>query len=486
MTNVNHVSSTGQILPRIICPGLLSIAIVLGLARDSLAETPIATDSGLVSGAVTQDGIRVFKGIPFAAPPVGENRWRPPQPVKQWSEVRACNEFGSACPQSDILVRRYGITLPPMSEDCLHLDIYAPPVRKDQEYPVMVWIHGGGFSTGHSSSYNGEYLAQQGAIVVTINYRVGVFGFLPHAQLSAESEHQSSGNYGLLDMVAALKWVQRNIEGFGGAPNNVTIFGQSSGGTAVCTLMTSPLASGLFHRAIVQSGGAFDVLPDLASAEAQGARLFQAMEASEDPDPLATLRSKDWQEILSSAQAARLRYSAILDGWCVPAQPIQAFLAGEQTNVPSLIGSNANESDEEFTVAARFFAREHSKLNAQTYRYFFSQGSKEPNARGPIHAAEIDYVFNTPERRERSIFDSLDRNLASTMSGMWVEFARTGDPNPPTGSRVWPPYDAATDPYIEFSTTVSTGTGLRTEICDSIDKLTQQELGKHQDVGHPQ
>jgi len=179
---------------------------------------------------------------------------------------------------------------------------------------------------------------------------------------------------------------------------------------------------------------------------------------------------------------ARLRYSVILDGWCVPEQPIQAFLAGKQANVPLLIGSNSKESDKEFTVAARYFAREHSKLNAQTYRYLFSQGGSEAGARGPVHAAEIDYVFNASRRRTGSIFDPLDRNLAGTMSGMWVQFARTGDPNPPDESSAWPPYDAATDPYIEFGTAVTVGRGLRTTICDEVEKSTQHEIVQHQNL----
>jgi len=458
---------------------LTVVAITLGVLSVASADTQIAIDSGLISGTVVNDGIRVFKGIPFAAPPVGANRWRPPQAVERWNGVRACVEFGPACPQSDALERRYGIKLPPMSEDCLYLNIYAPPAKAEQKLPVMVWIHGGGFSTGNSSSYDGENLARLGAVVVTINYRVGVFGFLTHRRLTAESEHRSSGNLGLLDIIAALQWVWRNIDRFGGAADNVTLFGQSSGGTAVCYLMASPLARGLFRRAISQSGGAYDILPDLQAAEADGERLFQAMNADEAPDPLVAMRAKGWKEVLETAQSASLRYSVTLDGWCLREQPIETFLSKKQADVPLLIGSNANEADDEYTVAARFFAREHSKLNPHTFRYFFSKASGDPKSagRGAVHAAEIAYVFNA-RGRLATTFDDVDRNLARTMSSMWVQFAKAGDPNAAGESRVWPNYDAATDPYIEFGTTVTTGKGLRADVCDEVEKAVNQELAK--------
>ncbi len=485
MTHLGEAPSTASTRPWSVWQAMFSVGLLLFISNAVCAEAQITIDSGLVSGAVTSAGIRVFKGIPFAAPPVGANRWRTPQPVQPWSGVRTSVAFGSACPQSDILERRYGIKLPSMSEDCLYLDVYAPPAEPNRTFPVMVWIHGGGFSTGHSSSYNGENLAGLGVVVVTINYRVGVFGFLPHRLLTAESNQRSSGNYGLLDMVAALQWVQRNIERFSGDAHNVTLFGQSSGGTAICTLMTAPPARGLFRRAIVQSGGAYDVLPDLPTAETSGERLFRTMNLHESPDPLGAMRAKSWKEVFEAAQSAGLRYSVILDGWCVPEQPIQVFLSKRQASVPLLIGSNANESDEEFTTAARFFAREHSKLNAHTYRYFFSKGSdqRKPSAQGAIHAAEIDYVFNMPGRRVGSPFDALDRDLARSMSGMWVQFAQTGDPNPPGGSHVWPLYNADTDPYLEFGTVVTTGMGLRPTICDDVEKKTNQELIKHLNAG---
>ncbi len=446
---------------------VLTLTLVLGLMQVGLAQTPVAIDSGLISGSMTEEGIRVFKGIPFAAPTEGLNRWRPPQPVEPWSGVRACDTYGAACPQSDILARRYKITLPPMSEDCLTLDVYAP-TPSNQPYPVMVWIHGGGFATGHSSSYNGQHLARLGVVVVCINYRLGVFGFLPHALLTEESEPHSSGNYGLLDQIAALQWVQRNIAALGGDPGNVTIFGQSSGGTAVCTLMTSPLAQGLFHRAIAQSNGAYDILPDLATAEGHGKQLFVAMQTDQEIDPLTAMRNEPWQAIMKGTQTARVRYSVIQDGWCVPVQPIEVFKRGEQINVPLLIGSNANESDEEFTVAARFFAREHSKLNPHTYRYCFSLGSDQGHA---IHAAEIDYVFNAIVRREGSIFAPLDRQLAQTISRLWVQFASTGTPNS-SGQGLWPAYNAQTDPYLDFGATVSMKNQFRSQLCDEIEKKT--------------
>lgn len=214
--------------------------------------------SGQVSGTILggQKGVHVFKGIPFAAPPVADLRWKPPQPVKAWEGVRACTEFGPACPQPKVPIISTDITQ--LSEDCLHLNVWTPAKRSGTGRPVMVWIHGGGFGIGATCQtwFNGESLARQGVVIVTINYRLGPFGFLAHPLLSQESEQRVSGNYGLLDQIAALQWVKRNIAAFGGDPNCVTIFGESAGAASVCHLLVAPLAKGLFHRAIAESGGA--------------------------------------------------------------------------------------------------------------------------------------------------------------------------------------------------------------------------------------
>src|SRR5690606_27978978 len=266
---------------------------LVGLAAAATAghaaiEDPVRLDAGLVSGGeTTESGVRVFRGLPFAAPPVGENRWRAPQPVEPWDGVRDASKFGNVCIQAETEPRYVNIAnmegSPPLSEDCLYLNVWTPAESADDELPVMVFFYGGAFTDGGGAAplYDGTALAERGAVVVTMKCRLGPFGVLAHPALTAESEHKSSGNYGIMDMVASLEWVQRNIAAFGGDPGNVTIFGQSAGAMAITSLMTSPVAEGLFHRAIAQSimGGA--VAPNgpnatLAAQEQQGLDNAQA------------------------------------------------------------------------------------------------------------------------------------------------------------------------------------------------------------------
>ncbi len=216
--------------------------------------------------------MRVYRGIPFAAPPVGDLRWKPPQSAASWQGIRQATEFGNACSQPAFPSNGlYGTAPPPISEDCLYLNVWTPAKSADDRLPVMVWIHGGGFvhGTGSAIGYEGENLARKGAVVVTINYRLGILGFLALPELDAESPQHVSGNYALMDQIAALQWVQKNIAAFGGDPNRVTIFGESAGSISVNILMASPLAHGLFSRAIGESGGAFDPMSSLADAEKQ-------------------------------------------------------------------------------------------------------------------------------------------------------------------------------------------------------------------------
>jgi len=465
----------GAVRKIVVAWGTLLLAPLLARADD----TAITIDSGPITGLVADevDGVRVYKGIPFAAPATGPNRWREPQPAAAWTEPRACTEFGPTCPQSDALDRRLGLNAPRRSEDCLYLNVFTPARGERDRLPVMVWIHGGGFSVGSANLYDGSTLAQGGAVVVTINYRLGTFGFLAHKELTAESPRGASGNLGLLDMIAALQWVQRNVERFGGDKGNVTIFGQSSGGSAVCYLLASSEGRGLFHRAIAESGGAYDPMPDLKATEAAGEKLFSAMGC----DSLAAAREKSWQDVLAAAQPAGVRFGVIRDGKALPRHPIDIFKSREQSNVPLVIGSNANESDAEYTVSARFFGREHSRLNPGTFRYVFSKPSSDPNraGQGAPHGAEIAYVFNRPLRPGR-VFDDADKALARTISGMWLQFAKTGDPSGAADDQAvrWPSYDAATDSYIDFGAQVTTGKGFRTELCDKLEREIEAELAK--------
>ncbi len=318
------------------------------------ADTPVAVAGGRVQGTEAAAGVIAYKGIPFAAPPVGGLRWRPPAPVVAWEGVRDAGRAGSICVQA-------GGRDVEQSEDCLFLNVWAPAETREPR-PVLYWIHGGGYTGGSGSTaiYDGARLAAEGAVVVTINYRLNVFGFLAHAALSAESPHGASGNYGLLDMVAGLEWVRDNIAAFGGDPDRVTIFGESAGGGAVMSVMVMPQSKGLFHRAIAQSnwihgwdrplqGGAADLTP----AEAQGTAIGAALGAG-DLDPaaaLAAMRAASADAVLEAAGAGAgspfLRTGHVwapnVDGWAIPDDPLAMYAGGRQHDVPLVVGMNGNE-----------------------------------------------------------------------------------------------------------------------------------------------
>ncbi len=285
-----------------ILPGAVSLFLALTItAAAALAADQVRTDSGIVEGITSSTSkIRTFEGIPFAAPPVGNLRWQPPQPVAPWTGVRKANAFGARCMQghlfSDMVFRDSG-----PSEDCLYLNVWTPADSANAHLPVMVWIYGGGFQAGASSEprQDGENLAKKGVIVVSLNYRLGLFGFFSHPELTKESPHHASGNYGLLDQAAALEWVHKNIAAFGGDPNNVTIFGESAGSMSVSALVAAPVARGLFNRAIGESGGIVGLkggLPTLSKTEQDGARFAESVGASS----LQSLRAKVGRGSLAS------------------------------------------------------------------------------------------------------------------------------------------------------------------------------------------
>jgi len=342
------------------------------LSPPAQLSAPIRAGGGFISG--TNDGtIRVFRGIPYAAPPVGELRWRPPQPVGSWEGVKRADDFGAQCPQPPT-GSGVGTTTPRReSEDCLFLNIWTGTADADERRPVMVWIHGGGFRDGAASNraYDGTALAAKGVVLVSFNYRLGPLGFLAHPELRAESQHGSSGNYGLLDQIAALRWVQRNIAAFGGDPDRVTIFGESAGASAVSALMASPLAAGLFHRAIGQSGGELGEMlhsraasgvatggqrrstPDIGgpsppSAEATGVAFARALGANS----LAELRALPAAEIIDryaielgrrEPEGGANAFRPIVDGWVLPAEIRTVFAQGGHHDVPLIVGFNADE-----------------------------------------------------------------------------------------------------------------------------------------------
>jgi len=325
-----------------------TMMLVCGLASSGEAAAQVKTATGLVKGTTSSDGsLRIFKGIPFAAPPVGELRWRAPRPAAPWEGTREATEFGSRCLQGQI----FGdIVFTDKSEDCLSLNIWTPARGPEAggQVPVMVWIHGGGFQAGAGAEprHDGEAFARKGIVLVTFNYRLGVFGFLAHPELTKESGHDASGNYGLLDQIAALRWVQANIAAFGGDPGNVTIFGESAGSFAVSALMASPLARGLFHKAIGESGAFFPrgagplAQRSLAATEERGVKVGEALGAP----TLSALRALSGEAVLQAALKTQPWFSPNLDGYVMPEGVDDVFAAGRQSRVPLLAGWNADEA----------------------------------------------------------------------------------------------------------------------------------------------
>ncbi len=334
---------------RVRCGGL---AIAMMLGTGGFAAAQVSTASGPVEGTQSADGtVRVFKGIPFAAPPVGEGRWKAPAPVAPWTTPRKADAFGARCAQGPIFGDM--IFRDEMSEDCLYVNVWTPAKKAGEKLPVMFWIHGGGFQAGSASEprQDGEHLARKGVVVVSANHRLGVFGFLSHADLTKESGKNASGNYGLLDQIAALEWVQRNIAAFGGDPGNVTIFGESAGSFAVSALVASPLAKQLVHKAIGESGAFFTMggalAPQtLAGAEGQGATFAKGLGAAD----IAALRAKSTDEVLQAALKGRW-FSPIVDGYVLPKTVAEIYAAGEHNPVPLLAGWNADEIRSSVTLA---------------------------------------------------------------------------------------------------------------------------------------
>ncbi len=345
------VAATACSPPDAEAPGLGSIA------ADSLsADLPVRVTGGEIRGipSDTNAAIMAFRGIPFAAPPVGDLRWRPPQPIEPWEGVRDATEAGAICVQGGGQDLRH-------SEDCLFLNVWAPREIGDEPLPVLYWIHGGGYTGGSGSTqiYDGTRLAADGAVVVTINYRLNVFGFMAHPALSAESPHGASGNYGLMDMVAGLEWVRANIATFGGDPDRVTIFGESAGAGAVMSVMLMPQAGGLFHRAIAQSNWIHGwdrplrgSPPDFASAEAQGLSVATRLQVEGDgSDALSQLRAIEANAVLAAANEgagspfllAGYVWAPNVDGWTIPDDPLSMYDQGLQHDVPLIVGMNGNE-----------------------------------------------------------------------------------------------------------------------------------------------
>jgi para-nitrobenzyl esterase len=334
---------------------------------------PVRIDAGQVRGTLVDASVKAYLGIPFAAPPVRENRWRAPQAVRQWTGIYNADSLKPECPQglrSPSINHYFGEE--PVSEDCLYLNVWAPArARPGDSLPVVVWIYGGAFNVGSASSpiYSGEPLARKGVIYVAPNYRLGVFGFLAHPELTAETGHNASGNWGFLDQVAALQWVQRNIEAFGGDPRNVTLVGQSAGSMSINNLQASPLARGLFAKVFGMSGASVNGGPvdatgiSLAQSEATGAKLQQAMKAQH----IADLRSASWDKVLAASQQAGLRFGPSIDGYYLPDTPQHIFEARRQSDVPVVTGSTANDIGTNVPIRRAKTLAEYTALAQQGY-----------------------------------------------------------------------------------------------------------------------
>ena len=514
---------------------ILSLLISSLIATAGFAAEMIKLDSGPISGIQAED-LRIYLGIPYAAPPIGNLRWKAPQPVKPWKQVKLCKAFGASCPQSK------GENVGKTSENCLYLNVWTPAKKDNEKLPVMVWIHGGGWSQGSASStgdggsnlfgYNGAKLAKKGIVFVSFNYRLGPFGFFAHPQLALESPQGTMGNYGFMDQIAALKWVKRNIAKFGGDPNNVTIFGESAGSIAVSLHMISPFSAGLFNKGISESGGPYglEYLMKQADGQMQKAlsdsqKFVKILKCDQAKDPIKAMRAKSSAEIIKAYPfSLNIRsgpvFGPIIDGYIIPDNPQKLYQMGKNFDLPLIIGSNADEgnlfyqqmsvekykswlklnfgkhADEvfkmfpaeknedvkpaydrvisvsAFTEPSRFVARSRDGRKAKTYLYHFTRVI--PNDFGRFVGAghAMDIFYIFGIIDKKLGFSDVDFDLSNKMMDYWVNFAKTGDPNGP-GLPLWPSYETKTDQNIEFGDTIKVNKHLLKKECDFIRQIQE-------------
>lgn len=460
-------------------------------AGAAMAQTQATaqTEGGVIVGETTERA-RVFRNVPYAAPPVGPLRWAPPQRVAKWVGERDATKNGPSCPQpmnADGTPNAFGGANGPVSEDCLQLYVFAPKAAQgpSKKAPVMVWIHGGGHRVGAGWVYDGQNFARDGVVLVSINYRLGALGYLAHPALTKAAGGQPTGNFGLMDQIAALKWVQRNIAAFGGDPQNVTVFGESAGGASVLALLATPSARGLFKGAIVQSGGGWSDGRSLAQAEAAGGEALAKAGATADATA-AQLREIPFDKLVPLAGD----YGPFQDGRLMTLTAGQAFARGRAIDVPLMIGWNSGEdtvafgglvgpaeqlrtnddrdrfTDRVFGAPARWIAAK-AAGGKPSYLYHFSYiGNRfRPGMTRAAHAAEIQYVFEYWGRRTpMSVVSDEDRAMAARMHGCWVAFAKTQAP-----CADWPAYAPATDRLMEFGSPSGVRTGFRKAQLDAQD-----------------
>jgi para-nitrobenzyl esterase len=448
----------------------------------------VKLDTGYIKGTtINKDGrdIYIYKGIPYAAPPVGDLRWKPPQPAVSWKGTRQCVEFSLPASQYPDPHSSRPVEKVQSSEDCLYLNVLTPTSEPGKKLPVMVWLHGGGLRYG-----NGNFplsvnlgLPLHDVVQVNINHRLGLMGLLAHSLLSAESLNGVSGNYMFLDMIAALQWVKRNIAAFGGDPNNVTIFGESGGGLKVAALMATPLASGMVHRAIIESGGRhFDTVA-LKDMEKFGLKLFHKLGVDKEKDPLAAVRRLPVEKIINTDQELNVEmgkeyvfmgpWQIVHDGWFLPDTLVKMFQTGRRNRVPYLVVANKGELTGPASLIADIMIKDYLRLltgpgteSSRGYAAVFDQVPEGWRREGCVaaHAMELHYVFGALDDDETwagsqpgyapsgakspvPAISEADRKVAENIMTIWTNFARTGNPGV-KGLIDWPAWDSDTDKYL--------------------------------------
>ncbi len=491
----------------------------------------VRTKYGAMQG-VTEHGITVFRGVPYAKPPVGALRWRAPEKPEPWQGVRMCGTYGKIPPQLPGQCAYEALQKNEQSEDCLYLNIWTPAQSAGERLPVLLWIHGGAFlgGLGHDSLYLGGPMASRGVIEVTVNYRLGVLGFLAHPELSAENDRGVSGNYGLLDQIAALTWVRENIAAFGGDPGRITVAGQSAGGMSVCSLLTSPLTAGLLSGGIIESGGPTKGRgSSLADCEAFGRTFAKAAGCRS----IEELRAIDAGTLIRlQVGEERMPFQPCVDGYVLPMTPYEAFTTGQIARVPVLFGCNTEEGrflsargsyeeklaalreqlGEDFGAFAALYPTDEASLDrslmeagrdagfanlrrvarvmecvhpAPVYQYFFAQPMEKADGTylGVTHSAELYYVFDNlqcvgrcnlgPEMWEPKL-DHDAYELAHTMCSYWAEFVKKGDPNRP-GLPGWPAYNRVSDCHMYLKGgEITARSTLAPERIDFIDRFVEK------------
>ncbi len=453
-------------------------AIALLLAGCAQAPAPallgnpvLDIEGGRIQGVESSiEGVYVYKGIPFAAPPVGELRWKAPQPVVPWEGVKVADTFGPGAMQaphdaSNPWTSEFYWEDPEFSEDCLYLNVWTPaPGQTDRKLPVAMWIHGGAYTGGwgYEPEFDGKVWAQKGVILVTVNYRLGIFGFMNHPLLAEESPEHVSGNYGILDQIAALKWIHANIAAFGGDPDNITVFGQSAGAGSVKTLVASPLTGGLIKKAILQSGGG--VYPQVAeqtaaqadSVVAANAAAYKAVFDWAGYDTLEKMRAASTEEVFGlgarhaagTGEAVRLATSPVVDGYVLPESFDAAATNGRIKDIPYMIGFTRDDlGDTQWSI--RIFNELRNKAHSPVYAYQFAHALPDDaegshDMKGAFHSSELWYVFKSLDRGDRP-FTEADWALAEHVISCWTDFAKTGRPG-----NGWRAYTPLSRKYMVF------------------------------------